>query len=115
VLQEALAFVLPSYQENLGVAVLEAIAAGLPVIISPDVQVKSFVEANNLGHVVPREKKALASALVSILEDTSLRRRVADRGPEAVRETFSVDVVGTQLTEMYADVTGIGGVQAPST
>lgn len=102
VLREAWAFALPSHQENLGVAVLEAIAAGLPVVISPDVQVKSFVEDYDFGHVVPRDASMLANALTLVLENESMQRRVADQGPDAIEESFSTDVVGEQLAEMYS-------------
>ena len=102
VLPEAWAFALPSHQENFGVAVLEAVAAGLPVVISGEVQLRSFVEANEVGVVVDRtDPSAIAEGLETVLADDAGRRRVADQGPIAVQETFSLGHVGIQLKKMY--------------
>src|SRR5262249_7650969 len=56
-------FVLPSYQENFGIAVAEALAAGLPVVISDQVNIHAEVAAAGAGGVVPTETAALATEL----------------------------------------------------
>jgi glycosyltransferase involved in cell wall biosynthesis len=77
VLREAWAFALPSHQENFGVAVLEAVAAGLPVVISGAVQLRAFVEDHDLGVVVDRsDPSAIAEGLQAVLADEAGRRRV---------------------------------------
>jgi glycosyltransferase involved in cell wall biosynthesis len=101
VLREAWAFALPSHQENFGVAVLEAVAAGLPVVVSGEVQLRSFVEENDLGHIVDRtDPSAIAAGLSTVLADADARG-VAAEGPEAVQDTFSIERVGKQLREVY--------------
>nr|WP_259087442.1 glycosyltransferase [Salinibacter ruber] len=71
-----------SHQENFGVAVLETVAAGLPVVISGEVQLRSFVESHDLGVVVDRtDPAALAAGLRAMLSDEAGRRRVAEAGP----------------------------------
>jgi glycosyltransferase involved in cell wall biosynthesis len=105
VLREAWAFALPSHQENFGVAVLEAVAAGLPVVISGAVQLRAFVEANDLGVVVDRsDPGAIAAGLRAVLSDEAGRRRVAEAGPAAVQKTFSLEKVGAQLQKLYDQV-----------
>jgi glycosyltransferase involved in cell wall biosynthesis len=104
VLREAWAFALPSHQENFGVAVLEAVAAGLPVVISGEVQLQSFIAENDLGRIVDRsDSTAIAKGLRDVLSDEAALRRVAERGPEMVQETFSLGHVGEQLRAVYKD------------
>ena len=105
VLREAWAFVLPSHQENFGVAVLEAVAAGLPVVISGEVQLRTFIEENDLGVVVDRtDPAAIAGGLQEMLTSRVVRERCAHAGPEAVQATFSEARIGEQLAQMYQSV-----------
>lgn len=97
-------FVLPSYQENFGVAVIEAIVAGLPVIISPEVQLAPFVAKNRLGCVTPRDPQALADAVTTVIGDALLRERVRREGRAIVDAYFSLKVVGETLAGMYESV-----------
>jgi glycosyltransferase involved in cell wall biosynthesis len=102
VLREAWAFALPSHQENFGVAVLEAVAAGLPVVISGEVQLRAFIDANDLGVVVDRtDRSGIADGLTHILTSHSVRERCVRVGPEAVEATFSETRVGEQVATMY--------------
>ncbi|NUQ19862.1 MAG: glycosyltransferase, partial [Gemmatimonadaceae bacterium] len=94
-------FVLPSYHENFGVAVLEAIAAGLPAVVSPEVQLSGVVEENRLGAVVPRDARALASGIIGVLADAPLRERCASQGAAIARSLFTLDSVGAKLRDMY--------------
>lgn len=100
-LAEADAFVLPSRHENFGMAVLEAIGAGLPVVISPEVQLASFVSEHGLGRVVPARPEPLAQALLAVLGDESLRAHCHARGPRRVAEHFSPERIGERLLAMY--------------
>ena len=109
VLREAWAFALPSHQENFGVAVLEAVAAGLPVVISGEVQLRSFIEEKELGRIVDRtEPSAIAAGLSTVLADDAGRQRVAEAGPAAVRDAFSLAQVGRDLRALYGEVVGAG-------
>ena len=100
-LADADVFVLPSYHENFGIAVLEAIAAGLPVVVSPDVQLASFVESNRLGLVSDRAPAELAASILAVLGDDALRARCASEGAAIIHRTFAPAAVGRQLRELY--------------
>jgi len=104
VLKQAWAFAMPSHLESFGVAVLEAVSAGLPVVISGEVQLRSFVEENDLGRIVDRtDPAAIAEGLQALLADEAARTRIAEEGPRAVQDTFSVERVGAQLRTLYED------------
>ncbi len=66
---------------------------------------KATAETNRLGVLVDRaDPAALAAGLQAVLADDAGRRRVAEEGPAAVRDAFSVARVGEQLVEMYKSV-----------
>ncbi len=94
-------FVLPSHNENFGIAVLEAIAAGVPVVVSPGVQLAPWIKDRGLGIVADRDPKALADAILAVLGDAELRSRVARSGAEAVVADFGMPRVAPALLAMY--------------
>lgn len=99
---KASVFVLPSQHENFGVVVLEALAAGIPVVVSPEVQLAEFVTRNHLGLAVDARPTALGTAIVQILSSSELQGQVQTEGPAKVNEEFSVRVISRELTAMYA-------------
>ncbi|MEB3357419.1 MAG: hormogonium polysaccharide biosynthesis glycosyltransferase HpsP [Synechococcales bacterium] len=74
-LHQADLFVLPSYYENFGIAVAEALAAGIPVVISDQVHIWQEVEQAEAGWVVPCEVGALAAGLRQALQNGDERGR----------------------------------------
>ena len=78
VLRDAGMFVLPSYSENFGIAVIEAMAAGLPVIISDKVNIWREVQAGGAGRVIPCDAGALAEQILDLLAQPE----PAPHGPE---------------------------------
>ncbi len=95
-------FVLPSFHENFGVVVLEALAAGLPVVITPEVQLSSFVSELGLGVVVDRSPASLARGLLDAIHDDALHERCMSEAPRLVAEHFAPSVVGKRLLQMYS-------------
>jgi glycosyltransferase involved in cell wall biosynthesis len=100
-LEAADVFVLPSFNENFGIAVLEALGAGLPVVISRAVQLSSFVEQQRVGLVTGTDPESIATALVTLACDPSCLRDFAGRSRAAVEKQFSLVTVGSALTDMY--------------
>jgi len=100
-LDSASVFVLPSHHENFGIAVIEALDAQLPVVVSRNVQLAPFVSANHLGIVAEDGADALAAAIVTCLGDDELRERVRARARSALEADFSPERVGQLLLQMY--------------
>lgn len=97
-------FVLPSYSENFGIAALEAMAAGLPVIISDQVGFAPDVERADAGFVVPCNTGALTDALKVALSDPALRRQKGENARCLAHEKFSVQAMTRNLIALYEDV-----------
>ena len=84
-LADADVFALPSYSENFGVAVVEAMAAGLPVVISDQVGIHTEVARVGAGAVVACESGELSGALVRLLKDERMRVEMGRNGQKRRR------------------------------
>jgi glycosyltransferase involved in cell wall biosynthesis len=106
-------FVLPSYQENFGIVVIEALAAGTPVVISDQVNIHRQISEANLGLVVPTQIDPLAEALDRYLGDDAFRSQAAGRARPYAQETYDRDENARQWREHYervmASKTWVGG------
>jgi glycosyltransferase involved in cell wall biosynthesis len=103
-LQCAELFVLPSYHENFGVAVIEAMAAGLPVIISDRVNIHAEIDRAGAGLVVSLDSNELANAIANLLDDPAKRRSMGQRGQSLVESNFTWDKVAAMTISMYETV-----------
>ncbi|MGE5608626.1 MAG: glycosyltransferase [Bacillota bacterium] len=81
-------FVLPSYQENFGIAVAEALAAGTPVVISDQVNIHRQISNAGVGGVVPRQVDRVAAEIDRWLQDNELRRVAAEKARPFVWEHY---------------------------
>jgi glycosyltransferase involved in cell wall biosynthesis len=103
-LADAELFILPSYSENFGIAVAEALAAGLPVIVSDHVGIHHDVSTADAGLVVGCDVAALRNALLTLLEDPARSRQMGQRGAILAREKYSTEAVTRQLIGLYKQV-----------
>ncbi|MBL6934957.1 MAG: glycosyltransferase [Alphaproteobacteria bacterium] len=103
-LNESALFVLPSYSENFGIAVVEAMACGLPVLISDRVNIWREVEDSGAGRVTPPDSTAFASAMDELLDDPMARRHMGEQGRRLVEERYRWDRIGDRLAAVYADI-----------
>jgi glycosyltransferase involved in cell wall biosynthesis len=103
-LQQAALFVQPSYQENFGVAVVEALAVGTPVLITREVDIWPDVERFASGLAVAATVDSLAQALQQLLGDEAMRERFSEGGIRQVRELYAPAVVGEALMRLYGGI-----------
>jgi glycosyltransferase involved in cell wall biosynthesis len=97
----------PSHREGFGVACLEAMAHGRPVVASAVGGLLDLVVDGETGiHVPPRDVGALRAALERLLADRELRRRMGEAGRQRAAERFSWDAVTRQTVELYARYAG---------
>lgn len=100
-------FCLPSWWEAMPLSVLEAMAAGLPVVATDVGDVRREVDDGVTGYVVPaRDPGKLAAALEPLLTDPGLRERMGAAGRVRVTEMFSSDVTARAVSQLYADLSG---------
>ena len=94
-------FVLPSYSENFGIAIVEAMARGLPVIISERVNIWREIADAAAGLVIKCDATELAVALSTLLDDYELRQAMGERGRQMVDRTFTWEVAAGQMVNLY--------------
>lgn len=103
-LARAAIYVLPSYAENLPMGILEAMAAGMPIISTPVGGIPSAVEDGVEGCLVPPgDVDALAEALYKLLADSSLRKRMGEAALAKANAKFSAGKVIADLAAVYRE------------
>lgn len=103
-LQGADLFALTSQSENFGISVLEALAAGLPVLLTPGVALARMVVEKNLGYVVPLCIEDISSALLSFFESPELAEQIGCNAKEYVKYEYSWHRIVSQLKDTYISV-----------
>jgi glycosyltransferase involved in cell wall biosynthesis len=103
-LVDASMFVLPSYSENFGIAVAEAMACGLPVIISDAVNIWPEVESAEAGLVGPCDIDITARNIMQILDNPARASEMGANGIRLVRDRYSWDGIAPTLEKAYEDV-----------
>jgi glycosyltransferase involved in cell wall biosynthesis len=93
-------FVLCSKHENFGVAVLEALAASVPVIVSAQVDLSSDVDRAGAGWVTDGSDAALATTLTRALSDAEVRESRGAAARELARR-FTWPLVASRLCQQY--------------
>jgi glycosyltransferase involved in cell wall biosynthesis len=97
-------FVLPSYSENFGIALAEAMAAGLPCVVSDQVGIAVDAKEYEAGLVVPCEVGAVFSAMQLLVHDPDLRNRLGANALRLVKDRFSLEAMSNSLVKLYERV-----------
>lgn len=99
-------FVLPSYSENFGVVVVEAMACGIPVIVSDQVGIHREIAESKAGIVTRTDPKQLAEAMVTLLENPEMCRQMGRNGKKLLEEKFAPNKVANRMIETYQSLVG---------
>jgi glycosyltransferase involved in cell wall biosynthesis len=103
-LVDADVFALTSYAENFGMAVVEAMAAMTPVLISDQVNISPDVIARQAGIVTRCNVDEIAEGLSRLLSDPGLCAQHAGRAKSMVRDLYSLPAVTLALTKLYEGI-----------
>jgi glycosyltransferase involved in cell wall biosynthesis len=96
--------VLPSYSENFGIAPVEAMACGMPVVISNQVGISHEVREAGAGIVVPCSSDRLSDALLLLLNNPEQHQQMATNAKQLVQQRFSLESTTEALMQLYSSV-----------
>jgi len=96
-------FVLPSYSEGFSISILEAMACGIPVIITKQCNFPEVGEVGG-GKVIDTNTVQLSNALIELLDNTDLCKEMGSRGKRLVMEKYRWDKVADKLIVAYKEI-----------
>ena len=103
-LQNASILVLPSYSENFGNVVIEAMAFGCPVVVTQEVGLSDTVSKTGAGIVVKGNPAILGNSIKALLSNSDLMRKMGFNGQRTARERFSWDIVARRIVDVYESI-----------
>ena len=107
-LRQAHMLLLPSYSENFGMVVLEAMAVGCPVVVTAEVGLAAAVNASGAGLVVEGNPEKLATAIATLESDESRRKQMGDAGRKTAAEQFSWTSIAAKMESLYTECAATG-------
>lgn len=96
-------FVLPSYSEGLPIAVLEAMAAGLPMVLTPVGALPEILTEENALFVRTGDVDALKQALIRLVESPDLRSRMGAANRRLAAERFTPETISRSLSACFQE------------
>ncbi len=98
-------FTLPSLSEGLPLSLLEAMAAGIPAVVTGVGGMPEVIHDGETGFIVPpRNPEAMAEKILYLLEDPAVAAGLAAAGRSQVRQRFSLEAMVRQYTSLYQEV-----------
>jgi glycosyltransferase involved in cell wall biosynthesis len=98
-------FVLPSLREPFGLALLEAMASGVPVVATDSGGPPAIINNNENGMLVPaKDEKALADRILDLIANKDRRERIGASGRRTVKAKFDIRSTVSQIQKVYYSV-----------
>lgn len=105
--------IVPGTRHTLGLAALESLASGVPVVASRVAALEQVMWSNDTGVLVPRDDmETMLEQAVALWNDPGLAARFGRRGQEVVRDCFTVDRMAREILRLYDDLDAAGRLQA---
>ena len=101
ILAEADIFVLPSYHENFSLSSAEAMAVGLPVIVSDQVGIAQEISDASAGIIVPVDSPISIADAIKKFCNSEYRRQAGENGRKLVQQRFSMEKFGSAMHKLY--------------
>ena len=96
--------IFPSYTEGFPSTVLEAMAAGLPVIATPVGGIADAIADGQNGYILrsmPPEPNEIASKVILLIENPELMAKMGKQNLKDVKDKYDIEVVTTRIGKMY--------------
>jgi glycosyltransferase involved in cell wall biosynthesis len=98
-------FVLPSLWEGLGTAVIEAMAAGKPIIATDIPPLREIINSEKVGILVPvKDSNAFASSIELLLHNRTLAENLGKSAKERALSHFTIDITVHKYTNLFKDI-----------
>jgi glycosyltransferase involved in cell wall biosynthesis len=94
-------FVLPSYSENFGNTVLEAMRSGRPVVVTPEVGASEIVRAAGAGFICEGDPEPLGAAINRLTADQALADSMGEAGRRHVEAHYSWPSIAAEMEALY--------------
>lgn len=100
-LRGALMLVLPSYSENFGNVVLEALAVGCPVTVTPEVGAADIVRESGAGAVFAGDPAKLGAGISALVSNPAMLRCMGEKGRRFIHQHYTWHAVCVQMETAY--------------
>ena len=98
-------YMLVSISEGLPVALIEAMAAGLPSVVSDIPGTEALVQTDQEGYRIKAgDIQAIANTLIKLFHDVPLRQRLGTNARQRILQGYTLDIIATQHEQVYRDV-----------
>ena len=109
-LVDADVFALPSYTENFGIGVVEAMACGVPVAISDKVNIWREVAESGAGKVAPCDADRFMGIMLELLDNPEAARQIGKKGKTLVKERYQWSKVAVAMEHAYRSIISFASV-----